>query len=94
MSNVMTIEHPRWDEFTSRLGGPEGCHFRKDENGKGIWNCAGGVDKSFAIAILEDMGMNIQASLEYFEENGGYCDCEILFNVDYKKELTRNRDND
>jgi hypothetical protein len=27
-------------------------------------------------------GVDIPASLEYFEEHGGYCDCEILLNVD------------
>ena len=79
---VMTAEHERWEEFCERLGGPEGCNFREAEDGRTIWNCNGGTDKSLATAILEQMGgFDIPASLAYFEANGGYCDCEILFNV-------------
>jgi hypothetical protein len=27
-------------------------------------------------------GINVEASLAYFKDHGGYCDCEILLNVD------------
>jgi hypothetical protein len=27
-------------------------------------------------------GINVEVSLAYFEDHGGYCDCEILLNVD------------
>jgi hypothetical protein len=79
----MTAEHESWDEFTERLAGPEGCNFRWDENGEMRWQCAGGNDKSLAIGILQRMGedIDIPASLAYFEEHGGFCDCEIVFNV-------------
>jgi Protein of unknown function (DUF2695) len=79
--NAMTKEHPRWEEFLERLEGPEGCNFREAAPGKTVWNCAGGDDKSLATAILTDMGASIEESLAYFEAHGGYCDCEILFNV-------------
>ncbi len=76
---IMTPNHDRWDEFCERLGGTEGCDFQED----GTWKCLGGTDKTFAIAILIDMGgVDIPASLSFFEQNGGFCDCEILFNVD------------
>jgi hypothetical protein len=79
---LMTPEHPRWAEFTNRLGGPEGCDFREDNT----WRCHGGHDKRFATAILEDMAktedINVAGSLAYYDQNGGHCDCEILFNVD------------
>jgi len=79
---IMTKGHPRWDEFCKRLKGSEGCNFRYDENGKLIWNCGGGEDKSFAIKILETMPeIDIQRSIEYFETSGGWCDCEIILNV-------------
>lgn len=29
----MTLKHPRWEEFCTRLDGPEGCDFKEDENG-------------------------------------------------------------
>ena len=41
-------------------------------------------DHSFKHAekILEEFGVDIQSSINFFKENGGYCDCEIMFNVD------------
>ena len=74
----LTPKHPRWREFTDRLGGPEACDFTDDATG---WNC----DTTLAGAerILEDMGIDdIHATLDYFHEHGGHCDCEVLFNVD------------
>lgn len=79
--NTMTAEHPRWEEFEERLEGPEGCNFQEDENEETTWQCKGGTDKSKATAILIDMEMDVSTSLSYFESNGGYCDCEILFNI-------------
>jgi hypothetical protein len=78
---VMTDKHPRWEEFCNRLAGPEGCNFRKKPDGNTTWTCFGGTDKTFATRILEAMGMDVTASLAYFSEHGGHCDCEILFNV-------------
>jgi len=86
MADLMTPEHPRWEEFCARLEGPEGCHFIDAPNKLGCtWTCAGGTDKTFATMILRAMGFSdadVQWSLDYFETQGGYCDCEILFNVD------------
>ena len=85
----MTTEHPRWGEFCERLGGPEGCDFKKDKKGEIHWKCAGGRDKSLATKILRKMGLTLREvaeSFAYFEEHGGYCDCEILFNVDREDE--------
>lgn len=87
--DIMKPGHLRWKEFYKRLEGEEGCNFRKekgppDEDGSFnvIWDCAGGTDKSKARAILETMeGIDVEASLTYFESKGGYCDCEILMNV-------------
>jgi hypothetical protein len=93
----MTREHPRWGEFCERLGGIEGCEF----GAGGKWVCAGGVDPKtlepgppefvhiFSRGILLKMGLSfeqIAASLEYFCEHGGHCDCEVLFNVRQDKE--------
>jgi rhodanese-related sulfurtransferase len=89
---IMTPNHPKWDEFVTRLEGPEGCNFREDPEHGIVFNCGGGKDKSKAAAILRRMGFESPAvaeSLEYFEEHGGYCDCEILFNVEPQKNETR-----
>jgi Protein of unknown function (DUF2695) len=86
---LMTREHPRWDEFCERLEGPGYCDFRETPNQHGklvkSWTCAGGRDKSLAARLLAEMGLTsdeIAWSCEYFEAHGGFCDCEILFNVD------------
>lgn len=82
---TMRPEHPRWREFCARLGGPEACNFREGENGRLIWDCRGGFDKSFSFRILQDMGFPgeaIEQSFAYFNQHGGHCDCEILFNID------------
>ena len=79
---VMNPQHPNWDDFLSRLEGPEGCHFRQNKNGAKSWRCYGGHDKRFAIAIMQKMDdVDVQRSIDYFERNGSYCDCEILFNL-------------
>ena len=36
----------------------------------------------FAERLLEARGLDAEASLALFERRGGYCDCEILLNVD------------
>jgi len=74
---IMTKEHPRWNEFIDRLAGKEGCDFEEDS-----WKCSRETDKPLASKILKSMGnIDVTGSLKYFEKNGGYCDCEILFNV-------------
>jgi hypothetical protein len=85
----MTPDHPQWDAFLAQLAGPAACHFRHEppestrlEDFK--WTCGGGTDKSFTLGILTEMGLDAEAiaeSVDYFDAHGGYCDCEILFNV-------------
>lgn len=73
---VMTPEHPKWNEFTLMLDGPEGVNRQGD-----TWHCRN--DLSGARAILESMGgFDLDASLQYFNDNGAACDCEILLNID------------
>lgn len=82
MADILTVDHHRWDEFAGILEGPDCCDFRKDEKGETRWKCAGGKDKSMAEEVLRDMGgFNIPRTFEHFDRHGGYCDCEILFNV-------------
>jgi hypothetical protein len=87
---IMTTGHPRWNEFASRLDGPEGCNFRYEpptEILKNLrWNCSpGGPRRPLSRKILAAMGASAQditSTLAYFSENGAHCDCEVLFNVD------------
>ena len=79
---IMTIQHPRWQEFIGRLADKEGCNFR-EVDGKAVWDCDSEQDRPRARAILTDMGFDVEKSLLYFEEQGGYCDCEIVLNVEH-----------
>lgn len=79
---TMTLDHPRFAEFIERLSGPEACDFRHEPV---TWCCKGGTDKTFTVTILRNMGFGedaIRSSCAYFEARGGYCDCEIVLNVD------------
>lgn len=83
---ILTPDHIRWQEFTEILGGEQYCNFREEIKGDPAsitWECSSLKDKPFAKAILENMGnINIDATMHYFESKGGFCDCEILLNVD------------
>lgn len=88
--SALTREHPLWEDFVERLNGPEGCDFRfegpDDDISNLRWTCDSQDDSlPFSRAIMKDMGFSddeIDDSLAYFAENGGFCDCEVLFNVD------------
>lgn len=83
MNNIMTPEHELWKEFVDRLTGPEGCNVAPTKTGHQTWCCSRNKDKPLATAILKTMpGIDVEKSLAYFEEHDGYCDCEILLNVD------------
>lgn len=76
MDNMMSVHHKRWQEFVQRL-----------EEELGRLDCKAGSDKRIARKVLRSMGYGqrfILASCDYFELNGGYCDCEILLNVAYR----------
>jgi hypothetical protein len=68
---VLTPDSPRWNDFVGRLDAAIGEH-----------GCAAGTNKDNAKAVMRDMGgIDIAATLAYFEDHGGGCDCEILLNV-------------
>lgn len=85
ISMKMDYKHPQWNEFLERLAGPEGINYLEDpKTGKLNWECKGGEDKTHAIDLMKKMGLNesdIKKSIKFFNKHGGYCDCEILLNV-------------
>jgi hypothetical protein len=69
----------RWHEFMYKLG--EALFAERDEDDRRTSRCE--HDHRYATKITTEMGdIDIPASIAYFEEHGGYCDCEIRFNVD------------
>ncbi len=72
--------HPRWNEFVDCLVGPEGCAF----NGE-TWTCFG--DTRFTERLLRQMELDpatIAICTRHFRRRGGYCDCEVVFNVGHR----------
>ena len=68
----MDTRHPKWGEFVGRLS-------------KALETvpCKAGTNKDEAKKILKGYkDVDIKKTLEFFENNGGFCDCEILMNVD------------
>jgi hypothetical protein len=92
MSIVMTPEHPRWQEFVTRLQGKEGCDWIhvpavEVKDGKVVDNeidwdfprLAGDEDLDICRRILERMGdIYVEESLEYFRKCGADIDSEVV----------------
>ena len=84
---TMTEDHPQWEEFLDHLCGPEGCNFHEGSDGRLMWTCGGGgIAQHKPIAASRILAkyfpdVDLQSTITYFEENGGFCDCEILFNA-------------
>jgi hypothetical protein len=84
MSETLTPQSPRWDEFADALSdaltvstNPHRWHCDGDEG-----QAVPGRAHRCAKQVMTDMGnIDIDASLNFFKAHGGYCDCEILFNV-------------
>jgi hypothetical protein len=79
---ILTPKNLRWKNFIVLLdralteGLPEGK-----------WRCgndgSGGSKHRYAEAVMAEFGeIDIDGTLEFFRQHGGYCDCEVLFNVD------------
>ena len=68
---VLTPDSPRWAAFIEALTiavKTNGCDSRT---------------RPLAVRLMQTMGnVDIDASLKFFDEHGGFCDCEILMNVD------------
>ena len=79
---ILTPASPRWSLFVRLLGNTltEGLPAN-------TWRCgndgSGGSEHRYTEAVLAELGgIDIEGTLEFFRQHGGYCDCEILFNVD------------
>ncbi len=78
---AMTPSNPQWVTFTQRL-----------EWRLALTLCKSGRDKTQATAVLSGMGMSrnlVNASLAYFESHGGFCDCEVIYNIAMAHRLVR-----
>ncbi len=76
---IMKPGHPQWDAFISDLEGPNGCNFRAAKR-RTVWSCSARSDRPHARRLLAKYGADVERSIEWFSQNGGHCDCEIIFN--------------
>jgi hypothetical protein len=84
MAQVLTNEHPQWDDFCDRLARAITVPGKPDS-----WRCDGDANSNptlvhrYAKQVMAEMGgIDVNATLEFFKSHGGCCDCEVLFNVD------------
>ena len=76
---ILTPESPRWEAFLDALDNALGRNGCDGDEGQ----AAPGRVHRHAKAVMAAMGgIDIEATLAFFEDHGGYCDCEILLNVD------------
>ncbi len=73
-----------FDALCDWLGGPEGCNFQQEIHGDPesiTWTCDGTL--KLTRHWMRVHGVDTAANIPELEERGGYCDCEVLFNVSH-----------
>ena len=51
-------------------------------NGRTTWTCDGKLTFTRQILRARFPGVSIEKTIKYLQDRGGYCDCEVLMNVD------------
>lgn len=75
----MLPDHPQWEDFITRLAGPEGINARF-EIGYLTLECDHSGRMAFTSYLLaEYAGIDVEASVAWFRGQGWRCDCEVLF---------------
>jgi len=77
-----TMTEAEFEALCVWLESPAGCNFRQEipgESGSFTWTCDGTL--KLTRHWLGVHGINEAAIIPELEERGGYCDCEVLFNV-------------
>jgi hypothetical protein len=70
--SVLRPDDPNWGEFAEAL------FIALGEDVPG--NCAG--DHRYTRRLLKERGYDVEASLLLYGQRCGYCDCEVLLNID------------
>jgi hypothetical protein len=79
MSELMTPQHPRWNEFVARLNGAM-LPLQEPDTGELSWICPSDPTFPLSSEILTVIsGIDLGATLAFFADHAA-CDCEILLN--------------
>lgn len=81
ITKTLTPGSKDWSRFCRILSGKKYCNFRHEKNDT-LWDCDNTLDKSIAILEKHFGYYDVKSTIEGFKKRGGYCDCEVLFNVD------------
>jgi hypothetical protein len=73
LMKTMNFGHPRWAEFAERVR-------TALRHGSDQWSCPG--DMSTVTAVLTEMGLDVETSLDLFRATGCRCDCEVVLDLD------------
>ena len=77
-----TMTEAEFEALCVWLESPEGCNFRQEIPGDSesiTWTCDGTL--KLTRRWMRVHGINEATTIPELEERGGYCDCEVLFNV-------------
>lgn len=82
--SIMTLA--QFEKFCDWLAGPEAVNVRDnpDKPDDVLFTCDN--DFTFTRQYLAKHRLNIEDNIETFKNFGGYCDCEILWNVYDRRE--------
>ena len=74
---ILSPGHPRWGEFVVKLSRSLIVTDTK-------WRCDGDRHYRYTKQVMGEMGygeIDIAETLQFFQAHGGFCDCEVMFNV-------------
>ncbi len=70
MTTILTPEHPQWGEFITQLENS----ISPDRGCKNDFRHAEAIMIGFR-------NIDIQNTLNFFEDHGAFCDCEVTYNI-------------
>jgi len=93
MVEILDKTHHKWEDFITELSGSDYCDFshfdyenepttplRNYEEGLNLsWICDG--THQLTKKLLADYKVDMEATIKFFEKHGGFCTCEVYFNV-------------
>lgn len=81
-SSILSPQHQLWKSFILKLAGDSGIQLILEKDMQCTWKCDHTFTKTTEILsgyIKEDI--DIEATLDFFRQHNGTCDCTVLFNV-------------
>jgi Protein of unknown function (DUF2695) len=78
----MSPTHPEWAAFCDALAGEVFGDFEDVEAGKFSSHCQHDHRRTRSLLVNKWPQVDVEATLKLFREHGGFCDCEVLLNVD------------